>query len=293
MIGLHDADATNFPNLALMKISAWYKNQGYTTELYNPANTYDLVYSSKVFTFTPENAPDGAHLGGYGRGIKSVLPDHIEHICPDYDLYGLNYSLGYLTRGCSRNCDHCFVREKEGYLRPHACFSEFVVHDKVVFMDNNVLDSEHGINEIEKLSKTNIKVDFNQGLDARLITDEVAKKLSKLNWLSPLRLACDSEYMMGYVQDAVMNLRYHNCTPSRYFCYVLCRDVPETLEIVKFLKGMSLDPFVQPYIDAAGTPPTQEQKWFARWVNHKAEFKSQTWEEYRNRQLNKAVTTCL
>ena len=282
-IGLHDADKTRFPNLALMKLSAAYKAKGHMTGLYNPAHAYDKVVSSKVFTFTPDDAPEGAILGGYGRGNKAVLPDSVEHICPDYSLYGIDYSLGFLTRGCTKKCDHCFVRDKEGYIRPHADFTEFVRHGKALFMDNNVLASLHGIEQIEKLAKAGVKVDFNQGLDATLIDDQIAKRLSKLKWLTPLRLACDSRASMPSIFKAVKMLRKHNVTPSRYFCYLLVQDVDDAVDRVEFLKALYVDPFAQPFIDREGTPPTQEQKHFARWVNMKAEFKSQTWDEYKVR----------
>ena len=285
MIGLHDADATRFPNLALMKLSAAYKAAGKPVELWRPDGVYDKVVSSKVFTFTPENAPEGAILGGYGRGIKAVLPDAVEHICPDYNLYGLDYSLGFLTRGCCRDCEHCFVPEKEGIIRPHAEFTEFVRHDKAVFMDNNVLASPHGIRQIELLANAGVKVDFNQGLDARLIDDGVARRLGKLKWLAPVRLACGSAESMKPIFRAVQMLRRHNVAPSRYFAYVLVRDIEDALERIEFLKTLWVDPFAQPYIAPDGTPPTEEQRHFARWVNMKAEFKTQTWQEYRARKM--------
>lgn len=290
MTGLHDADSTNFPNLALMKLSAAYKQMGLETELWRPDVVYDSVVSSKVFTFTPDTAPTGAQLGGYGRGITTNLPDSVEHICPDYSLYGLDYSLGFLTRGCCYDCPHCFVQQKEGGLRAHADFTEFVRHNSAVFMDNNVLASDHGIEQIEKLAGTGIKVDFNQGLDARFIDDAIAKRLGKLKWLSPLRLACDSKASLPAIFKAVTALRKHNVTPSRYFAYLLVTDVDDAAERVDFLKALYVDPFAQPFIDRDGTPPTQRQKWFARWVNMKAEFKSQTWNEYLNRQLEREAT---
>lgn len=290
MIGLHDADKTNFPNLALMKLSAAYKTAGQEVELWQPGMVYEKVVSSKVFTFTAESAPEGALLGGYGRGIKAGLPEAVEHICPDYSLYGLNYSLGFLTRGCCYDCSHCFVQQKEGALRAHADFTEFVCHDKAVFMDNNVLAHLHGITQIEKLGAAGIKVDFNQGLDARFIDDAVARRLKKLSWITPLRLACDSSSAMKPVFNAVRMLRRHNVTPSRYFAYLLVTDIEGALERVEFLKTINVDPFAQPYIPPDGSPPTQEQKWFARWVNMKAEFKTQTWQEYLKRKQDAAET---
>lgn len=170
---------------------------------------------------------------------------------------------------------------KEGAIHPHADIDEFLRHRDVVLLDNNVLAHPHGIAQIEKMAALGVRVDFNQGLDARLIDDGMARLLGTLKWLHPLRLACDNHGQMKSVARAVQLLRWHNVTPRRYFCYCLIQDVSDAVERVRFLKGIDVDPFAQPYIDPTGTPATAEQKVFARWVNHKAEFKSRTWDEYR------------
>lgn len=126
-----------------------------------------------------------------------------------------------------------------------------------------------------------LKVDFNQGLDVRLIDNASARMLSKVAWLKPIRLACDHMGMIESVRKAVELLRWHNTTPSRYFCHVLVKNVEEAVEIVRFLKTIYVDPFAQPFIDKNGTEPTKEQRDFSRWVNHKAIFKTTTWENYK------------
>jgi hypothetical protein len=284
-IALHDSDKTNFPNLVLMKLSAWHKAQGDSIEKYldEMSITYDKVYSSKVFTFTNEEQLYGSvEKGGTGYGNKNILPEKIEHICPDYSLYGLNYSLGFTTRGCIRKCEDCFVPEKEGDMKDHAEIEEFVRHKEVVLMDNNILASKHGIKQIESIINRGLKLDINQGLDARLIDAPMAKLLSKVKWLKPLRLACDSQIMKEPLRKAVELLRWYNTKPTRYFVYVLVKEVDEAADRLKFLKGLSLDPFAQPYRDKKGTEPTKAQKDLARWVNHKATFKSVWWENYKN-----------
>jgi hypothetical protein len=246
----------------------------------------DKVYSSKVFTYTDPDPylPSWAECGGTGIDIGVTLPDAIEHTCPDYSLYGHVYSMGFLTRGCPRKCKWCVVPDKEGDIRAHADIEEFAKHRDVVLLDNNVLAHPHGIKQIEKMATMDLRVDFNQGLDARMIDDGIARRLGKLKWLHPLRLACDHRGQIDSVRKAVEHLRWHNVTPYRYFCYVLVKDVEDAVERVRMLKGIGVDPFAQPYIDKDGTPPTKEQRQFARWVNHKAEFKSRTWEEYRDAQ---------
>ncbi len=285
-VGLVDIDGHNYPNLALMKLSAHFKATGHEVKLATPDNIkdFDCGFASKVFSFTlmPE-LPDWVEVGGSGINLKVALPDEVEHLCPDYDLYDLDYSLGFLTRGCIRNCGWCIVPEKEGPIQDHADITDFAKHRDVVLMDNNVLAHDHGIRQLEKIAGLGLRVDFNQGLDARLIDDATARLLAKVKWLTPIRLACDSQAMMPYIQKAVNLLRWYNATPRAYFVYVLVKDIPEALERVRFLKGLNVDPFAQPYRDfRTNIEPTKEQKAFARWVNHKAIFKSVLWEDYRS-----------
>lgn len=285
-IALHDADKTNFPNLALMKISAKFKKHNHNVMFYDSKlfDQYDEIYSSKVFTFTKTPKPPNAIYGGIGYKNNILLDEETEHICPDYSLYGVNVSYGFLTRGCPRKCPWCVVPTKEGKIRPHADINEFLRHDKAILMDNNVLACDHGIQQIEKIITLGIRVDFNQGLDAQLIDTTIAKLLSKVKWLVPIRLACDTHSQMKSIQKAVTELRWQNTTPTRYSCYAMITNIDEALERVKFLKGLNLDIFAQPYIDYNDKiKPSDEQKDFARWVNHKAIFKSVPWEDYRRR----------
>ncbi len=286
-VALVDGDGGSFPNLALMKLSAYHKTRGDSVEWFGPLFEYNKIYASKVFTSSngDDYLPDDAVRGGTGYSPQGpCLPDEAEHICPDYELYGENYSLGFLTRGCIRYCSWCIVPQKEGYIRPYADIEEFAKHRDVVLMDNNVLAHSHGIQQIEKMARLGLRVDFNQGLDARLIDDGIARRLAGLKWLNPLRLACDSADMIEHVRRAVELLRWHNVAPRRYSCYVLVRDVDDAVGRVRFLKGLNVDPFAQPFLDPGGSKPTSKQKHFARWCNHKAEYNSRTWKAYRDAQ---------
>ena len=182
-IGIHDSDKTGFPNLALMKISAWHKAQGDTVEWWTPMFQFDRVYSSKVFTFTPECAylPPDTIKGGTGYGIYEELPEEIDAMYPDYSIYpNCDHAIGFLTRGCIRNCPWCVVPKKEGEIRKSRTWQEIKRQDSrdIVFMDNNVLACEHGIEQMKSMVGQNVRIDFNQGLDARLITPEIAWEIS-------------------------------------------------------------------------------------------------------------------
>lgn len=284
-VGLIAVDGGYFPNLALMKLSAFCKREGAVVDWYNPWTFYDQVYISKVFTYTEDYPYRGnsAYIayGGYGYNTE-VLDKDVEHIYPDYSIYNEDKAYGFLTRGCCYNCDWCIVPQKEGGLRRNTDIEEFWNGQKVaILMDNNVLAHPHGLEQIEKIAKLGIKVDFNQGLDARYINKPIAELLSKLKWYKPLRMACDTKASMKYIEKAVKLLRHYNVTPSNYFVYVLVKDIDDAHDRVKFIKSLGCDPFAQPLRDG-NKPITKLQSHFARWVNHKAIFNSVTFEKYMN-----------
>ena len=189
--------------------------------------------------------------------------------------------MGFLTRGCIRKCKWCIVPKKEGKLKPYADIEQIAQNRKeVILLDNNILASDYGLSQIEKIVRLNLKVDFNQGLDARLITPEIAGLLAHVRWLAPVRLACDTDAMIDPVIKATGLLREAGCTPSNYFVYVLVNDIEDAHKRVEVLKRHKLDPFAQPYRDKSGKEPSRKLKDFARWVNHKATFKTVPWERY-------------
>ena len=289
-VALHDSDNTSFPNLALMKLSAWHKAQGDIVEWWTPLLTYDRVYSSKVFTFTDENPylPPDTIKGGTGYGKLNELPQEIDAMYPDYSIYpDCDHAIGFLTRGCIRKCPWCIVPKKEGQIRPYQTWQGIKRPDSrdIVFMDNNVLACQHGLEQIEDMGGKNVRVDFNQGLDARLITDDVAKMLSKLKWIRQIRMSADTDAMLDVVLTAIDRLGKHGVKSYRVFVYVLVQDVESAERRVIALRKVGADPFAQPYRDfTTNTEPPLEQRRFARWVNDKAIFKTvPTFAEYRAR----------
>lgn len=287
-IGLIDVDGhSGFPNLAQMKISAYHKSQGDNVERWDGLKHYDKVYMSKVFTFTQDedtciNA-DEVVRGGTGYKDYTPLPNEIENIFPDYSLYpNCDYAIGFLTRGCIRNCPWCVVPKKEGKIRANQSWQEIIRPDsnRIVFMDNNVLAHEWGIEQIESMIGQNVRVDFNQGLDARLITPEIAKMLAQLKWIRFIRMACDTSAMLPVIERAVAYLKEAGVKDHRLWAYALIQDVEEAHERILKLDAMGVTPFAQPYIDFDGGEPAQEQKWLARWCNNKTVFKTVPFEKY-------------
>lgn len=228
-IGLVDMDGRGFPNLALMKLSAWHKAHGDTAEMADPAKSYDRVYMSKVFTHSPDcrdEYPCEVIRGGTGyRDYATVLPEEVEHTCPDYSLYGAGEAYGFLTRGCPNRCPWCVVPHKEGGIRPHADIEEFLAgRRRAVLLDNNVLASDWGLMQIEKIVRLGIRVDFNQGLDARRIArdPEAAELLARVRWLRYLRMAYDTSALRDDVHRAAELLGRCGIPPASSFSTCWC-----------------------------------------------------------------------
>lgn len=189
-VGLIDVDGHRWPNLCLMKISAYHKARGDTVEWHDGRKQYDLVYMSRVFTDSYSkdyagNIRAGRIIkGGTGYRLDNCLPDEVEHICPDYQLYpqfaGTAY--GFLTRGCPRGCGFCIVGEKEGRRSVAvADLSEFWRGEKEIkLLDANLLACPDWERLLLQLSESNAMVDFTQGLDVRLVTPEKVQLLNRV-----------------------------------------------------------------------------------------------------------------
>ena len=288
-IGLVDVDSFHFPNIALMKISAYHKSRGDIVEWANLFQKYDIVYMSKVFSWSHDDeycySADKIEKGGTGYDVHKELPIEIDSLCPDYSLYNCEHAYGFLTRGCPNRCKWCIVPVKEGDIRPYMDIEEFIADKKsAILMDNNVLAHEWGIKQLEKIAKLKIKVDFNQGIDCRRIDASIAKLLAKIRWLEAVRLACDTKAQMKHVEKAVKYMRQAGVKPERYNCYVLVtEDLEDAYERVMFLKRLNIDPYAQAYRDFTLKVEniTIEQRRFCRWVNHKPTFMTIDWKDYQ------------
>lgn len=298
-IGLHDAEKEHFkhktfPNLALMKISAYHKKNGDRVEWWNPLYRYDRIYSSKVFDFTPVDPylPDNAIRGGTGYKdipIDRTLPDEIDGMFPDYSIYPeCDYAIGYLTRGCPNHCRWCVVPRKEGNIRPYRKWQEIVRNDtdKLVLMDNNILSCDYGIRQLESLIGSGYRIDLNQGMDARLVDREIAQILSKLSWIRHIRLSCDQKDQIEPIQRTIDLLKENGVKPYRVFIYLLVtddlQDASERVEALKRYKGINL--YAQPERnERLGVIPNKSQLEFAQRYIYGGCYRTETWEEYCRR----------
>lgn len=298
-VGLHDAEKEHikkksFPNLALMKISAWHKAAGDTVEWWNPLCKYDRVYSSKVFDFTPDDPylPENTIRGGTGYRdlpINNELPAEIDRMYPDYSIYPeCDYAIGYLTRGCPNHCRWCIVPKKEGKIRPYRTWQEVVRKDtdKLILMDNNILSCEYGIQQLKSLIDSGYRIDLNQGMDARLVTDNIAEILSRLKWIRFIRFSCDQKSQIESIRHTVELLGRYGVRPYRIFIYLLVtkdiQDAADRVEKLKQYKGINLYAQAERN-ERLGIMPNKAQLEFQQRYVYGGCYRSETFEEYCRR----------
>ena len=299
-VGLHDAEKDyfrhnkTFPNLALMKISAYHKSKGDQVEWWNPLYSYDRVYSSKVFDFTPTDPylPEDAIRGGTGYRdilICQQLEPEIDAMYPDYTIYpDCDYAIGYLTRGCIRNCPWCVVPKKEGKIKPYRKWQDVVRQDtdKLVLMDNNILACDYGIGQLEDMIGSRYKLDINQGMDARLMTPEIADILSRLSWIRHIRFSCDQKSQIEPIKRTVELLKRYGVRPYRIFIYILVttnlEDAADRVEALKVHKGINLYAQAERN-ERMGVIPNKMQLEFAQRYIYSGRYRIETWNEYCKR----------
>lgn len=290
-IGLIDVDGHNFPNLALMKLSAYHKAQGDTVEWWWGFGNYDIVYMSKIFddTYSPDiSEPFNAKQiikGGTGYGLENILPLEVEHITPDYSLYGIpDTAYGFLTRGCPRKCTFCIVSEKEGARsKKVADVSEWWNGQKnIVLLDPNLLACPDAVDLLHQLADTNARVDYTQGLDARKLT---RRNIEALNCTKTkmLHFAWDK---MGESTEVLRGLELYEKygviqDERKRRVYVLTNfgtTMEQNLYRIYKLRELHYDPYIMIY-DKSHAP--REVRLLQRWVNNKIIFRTcERFEDY-------------
>ena len=286
-IGLIDVDSHHYPNLALMKISAYHKAQGDSVEWWWGFGQYDRVYMSKVFddTYTqdmddPLNSRE-IIKGGTGYGLDNRLPEEIEHMCPDYSLYPeltKDTAYGFLTRGCPNACPFCIVSGKEGRVsRKVADLSEWWSGQKnIVLMDPNLLACREHMELLGQLAASGALVDINQGLDARLLNHDNILALNQIR-IKEVHFAWDLMKNSKQILRG-LNLWKRHGKKNRHgkwgTVYVLVNfntTMEENLYRIYTLDSMGFDPYVMVY-DNPNAP--REIRNLQRWCNNKYVFGS-------------------
>lgn len=285
-VGLIDVDGHGFPNIALMKLSAWHKQRGDAVEwwggMHEVGFMYDVAYMSKVLddsyspdVFEPPNARE-IIKGGTGYGLDNVLPDEAEHTYPDYSLYPTltkDTAFGFLTRGCPRGCPFCIVAEKEGRRSVKvADLSEWWRgQPNIELCDPNTLACPEHLELLRDLYESGAFVNFNQGVDARLITEDNAEAISKIK-LREIHFAWD---LMNQSDAVIAGLetykKFAKKKPHGYFgaVYTLVNfntTMEENLFRIYKLLDMGFDPYVMIY-DKPNAP--QSIRRLQRWANNK------------------------
>lgn len=288
---------SNYPNLALMKVSAWHKSQGDTVEWYNPFDTYDRLYMAKVFSFTPDygfviaNVRGEVVRGGTGYDIRSSLPGDMDRLQPDYSLYPAvdsRTSYGFLTRGCPNRCRWCVVPQKEGGIRPYMDVDDITLHGErpyAVLMDNNVLACDYGLSQLEKIAERRYHVDFNQGLDARLVTLDVARLLARVRWIKRIRFGCDTPAQIVECERAIQLVRQAGYK-GEFFLYCILIDFDESYHRLSYWRKYKyVLPHAQPYRDLNNPHQRipQWQKDMAHWADRKELYRSCDFKDFSPR----------
>lgn len=316
-VGMIDADlldgGTRFPNLALMKLSAWHKARGYTTALltsYDKVCDYKTIYISKVFTKTkvpPLRRKKNLYTGGTGFYEVNApsLPNEIEHIMPDYTLYddyvaekisqGIpisrfdyyqNYSIGFTSRGCFRKCAFC-VNRRYDHASLHSPVAEFFAPERkrICLLDDNIFACVGWRDVFASLKETGRSFQFKQGLDLRLITPEKARVLAAAKYYGEVYFAFDR---IEDKDEIVRSLRIYraNCDRSTR-AYVLggfvsqdMNDLESVFERIAILIQYRIVPYIMRFASVYASSYAQLYSYIAAWCNQPNMFKKLSFGEF-------------
>ena len=318
-IGLVDADlmdnGTRHPNLALMKIAGFYKENGHDVELiynsYEEVKEYEKVFISKVFTFS--NVPDWVlnletvTIGGTGffeDGGES-LPDEIEHHKPYYDLYKdyvdaqiaagkrkshfadyLNYSIGFTSRGCFRKCSFC-VNKKYDHAFLHSPVAEFLDENRpfLYLWDDNILSLPQWESVLDDIEAAGKPFQFRQGIDLRLMTDKKAMRFTKARYHGDFIFAFDHLSDRDIITEKVQLWKRYTAKVCKM--YVLCaynsqdeKDIYDTFTRIKILMKYGSLPYIMRFESYKTSPYKDMYVQLARWCNQPQFFKKMSFREF-------------
>lgn len=295
-IGLVDVDS-KWPNIPLMKLSAYHKGKGDEVEFANSYTTYDLVYKAKVFTFT-KDTPVNFYTKelikggtGYDSELKQWLPPEIEHLYPDYSVYNENKTAyGFLTRGCPRGCPFCIVGRKEGLKSVKvANLNEFWNgQPHINLLDPNLLACEQRIELLESLVPTNAWINFSQGLDIRFIDEQTTRLLQKLR-VRLVHFAWDRPKDEKIIVPRLKLFKEITKIDYRNACVYVLTNFESTFEEdlyrVEVIRSLGYRPYIMIYEKETASHLHKE---LSHYVNSPALFWTiPTFQEYKRGKINK------
>ena len=302
---LIDADSV-IPNIALMKLSYFHKKRGDIVEFmklnipfypnkpkkhhFIDTFKYDKVYCSVIF----ENSIKYIHgkeiiFGGTGYDLTTTLPDEIEYGECDYSLYpNNNISYGFISRGCIRNCYFCKVPQKEGYIHQVNTIDDIVRHEKVRFLDNNILALENHTQIFEELIDRKIRCSFNEGLDIRLINDVNSNLLHDLYYYPRNYIfAFDDINLKSIIAEKLELLDWANDWDFRFYVYINPNmPLEHTINRVEFLKKRKILPYITRDISCWGSKHEKFYTDIASYCNQPNIFKTHTFEQFMNKRCS-------
>lgn len=279
-----------YPNLALCKLSRYHKERGDEVEWALPFEHYDIIYRSKIFNFSREDTAfynaDKVVYGGTGYNITSQLDYWIDRMQPDYSIYPnfpSDTAIGFLTRGCPNKCPWCVVPRKEGKIHPYMEVERIAIEGRtnLVLMDNNILAAgDYAKIQMRKVIEHGYRIDFNQAMDARLMTEEFAELIANIKWIhNRVRFGCDTPAQIKHCERAITMIQRYGFKGEFFLYTMLNNDFDECYDRIhywwdrnRYCRAKHLPniyPYAQPYRDPDNPLhiPPQWQKDMAAWVN--------------------------
>ena len=282
---LIDVDG-RLPNMALMKLSTYFKNNGYNIQL-ERKEAYDVkpeaVFASSVFNFDFSKQRiknlrkyygQAINCGGSGLDLKKSLPEDIENCEPDYDLYPEldNRAIGFLTRGCPFSCQFCIVPVKEGKPRLESDLQSLTRNkrDKLILLDDNILAYQNCKDLLEEMVRRKLKVNFNQTLDLTLVDKEKAELLRSIYSCNVkcnrqvYHFSLNDNNNLEQLRDKYELFNFSGKDNVEFICmYGFNTTLAEDLERFSFLRSLpGAYVFVQEYMPIIGGPQPQLEDYF-------------------------------
>jgi len=305
---LYDVDS-KLPNIALMKLSTYHKSIGDIIHIIKgngkpiliDYTNYDKGYASIIFTKN-KNLVDNFpfEIGGTGIDLNKELPFYVEHLMPDYSLYPDNeYSIGFTTRGCVRDCSFCFVPKKEGLIKFNANIEEFYNPNlkKIMLLDNNIFSYKDYGKIFEQIRKINKPTSFKQGMDFRLLTEDKVDQLRSIRYDGNYIFAYDSIKLKKVIEKQME--KFENRFPNwsmRFFVLVgYDTTLKEDIFRAKYLVDHKCNPYIMRYENCYASPYKDFYTDFAAYYNQPFAFKKLSFEEFMHKRYKneKRIDFCV